>query len=159
MRREQVVRIERDGRDAGKEFLLTEMSAIRAEKWAMRAMLALSRSRPDVPPEVVTGGLAALVTFGLRMLSGLQFAEAEPLMDEMLLACVKRIPDPNRPKVRRDLTEDDIEEISTLVRVRAELLSLHTGFSLPVALLTSITDRATGALTSATPTSPTPSDA
>ena len=34
------------------------------------------------------------------------------------------------PMVKRALVEDDIEEVTTLLRLREEVLSLHTGFSL-----------------------------
>jgi hypothetical protein len=47
-----------------------------------------------------------------------------------MLACVQIIPDASRPMVRRALVEDDIEEVTTLLRLREEVLSLHTGFSL-----------------------------
>jgi hypothetical protein len=44
-----------------------------------------------------------------------------------------------------------------LVRLRTELIELHTGFTKLVDLLTLISGRATGAVTSATQTSPVPS--
>ena len=147
MRKEITLTIDRPGRDEGKQFLLREMSAMRAEKWATRALLALSRSRIDITPDVVSGGLAAIATVGIQALSGIQFSEAEPLMDEMIASCVQFMPS---PKVKRALIEDDIEEIATLARLRAELLALHTGFSLPVSLWTSISGRATGGTTATT---------
>ena len=153
MRTEKTVVVELSGRDQGKYFHLKEMSAIRAEKWASRALLALSRSRVDITPDVVAGGLAAIATVGIQALSGLQFAEAEPLMDEMF-GCIQFIPNPAQPAVKRPLVEDDIEEVSTLAFLRAELLALHVGFSLPASLWTSISGRATGETMSITSTSP-----
>lgn len=157
MRREKILVIDRPGRDVGKTFVLREMSAMRAEKWATRALLALSRSGIQIDSEVIAGGLAALAMVGVRSLSGVSFSEAEPLMDEMMARCVLFQPNPMEPSVRRELIEDDIDEVQTLARIRAELLELHTGFSIPVILLKSISAPETGGAISTTPTSPVPS--
>ena len=45
-------------RDAGKRFLIVEMPATKAEKWAMRAILALMRGNVDLPaPESTSSRL------------------------------------------------------------------------------------------------------
>jgi hypothetical protein len=130
MRKETIVTISAEGRDFGKAFFLREMSAVRAEKWATRAILALTRSGINIPEDVAKQGLAAVAAIGLHALAGVQFAEAEPLLDEMM-QCVQIIPTPSRPEVKRPLVEDDIEEISTLVTLRREILALHMGFLPP----------------------------
>lgn len=119
-----------DGRDLGKRFHITEMSAFKAEKWAARALLALARSDFNVGPEIQGAGLAGMALVGLRALSGVQWADAEPLLDE-LLACVKIMPDPNNSEIMRDLIEDDIEEVATVVQLRKEVFELHVNFSWP----------------------------
>lgn len=109
-----------DGRDKGKVYLLIELPAAQAEKWAMRALIAL-----NAEPVLLNGGMAALYSIGFRGLYGVSYADAEPLMDEMM-SCVQRVEE----KVTRPLVEDDIEEVTTRVQLREEVLNLHLGFSL-----------------------------
>lgn len=123
-------------RDSGKAFRLTEMPATQAEKWAMRALLAITTSGADIPPEVVQMGAPALMAAGFRALLTMAFADAEPLLDEML-SCVRFVPDRNRPDVERPVDAEDIEEVSTLMLLRSEVIELHTGFS-PAAFLSTL---------------------
>lgn len=126
-RKIEQITIKDEGRDKGKVFVIREMPASQAEKWAMRAFLALAKSGVDVPEEVAESGLAGIAVLGLRALSGLTFADAEPLMDEMF-SCIQIMPDPTRPEVVRLLLEDDIEEVKTRLHLRKAVLSLHTDF-------------------------------
>lgn len=139
-RKVKTVTIEAEGRDTGKVFVLTEMPASQAEKWAIRALLALGRSGIDIPPGIAEAGMAGVAAIGVRALLGLQFYEAEPLLDEAFRSCVGFYPDPRQRKVIRgkappgetavgDLIEDDIEEVATRARLRSEVFELHTGFS------------------------------
>lgn len=121
-----------EGRDKelNKKFLLTEMSAMRAEKWATRVLIALINSGLDLTSDEAgagMAGLASVVNRGAFKFSGtgISFAELEPLLDEMM-TCVQIA----EPKITRDLTEDDVEEVATLLLLRSEVLKLHTGFSL-----------------------------
>ena len=116
-------------RDAGKTFEITEMSAVRAEKWATRALSAMMNSGANIPVEVVQLGMGALAAVGLQALLVVSFAEAEPLLDEML-QCVEILPDPKNPAVRRPFDPDDIEEVSTILLLRSEVFEIHTGFSI-----------------------------
>lgn len=106
------------------------MSAAKAERWATRALLAVARSGVDMPDGAAEAGMATLAVIGLRALSFISFEEAEPLLDEMM-ECVQIIPDPEKnPNFVRQLVEDDIEEVSTRLYLRAEVFELHTGFSM-----------------------------
>jgi hypothetical protein len=129
MRKELTITIDTPGRDVNKTFYIKEMSALKAERWATRALLALLKSNVDIPEDIAQAGMAGVAAVGLRAFGGIDFSNAEPLLAEML-ACVQIIPDASRPMVRRALVEDDIEEVTTLLRLREEVLSLHTGFSL-----------------------------
>ena len=129
MRKELTITIDTPGRDVNKTFYIKEMSALKAERWATRALLALLKSNVDIPEDIAQAGMAGVAAVGLRAFGGINFTDAEPLLAEML-ACVQIIPDPSRPMVKRALVEDDIEEVTTLLRLREEVLSLHTGFSL-----------------------------
>lgn len=137
MRKSTEIVIDNDGgRDAGKVFVITEMPATQAEKWAMRALLALAKSGVELPDNPAGVGMASIATMGLQSLTKLSFADAEPLMDEMF-RCVQIRPDPSKPFTRHLVEAGpngegaDIEEITTRVRLRAEVLTLHLGFFQP----------------------------
>lgn len=117
-----------ENRDNGKHFVLTEMPAAQAEKWAFRALTAMGRNGMDVPDDALDAGVAGLLAVGVSKFLGMGFADAEVLLDEMF-GCVQFLPDPARPEVMRALVPDDTEEVSTRFRLRSEVLELHTGFS------------------------------
>jgi hypothetical protein len=124
-----------DGRDKGKRFVITEMPAVQAEKWAARAFFAVGGSGLDVPADFLTdagpttlerfAGLAAFVGQALLTCS---FKDAEPLMDEMM-SCVQIKPDPSNDKMIRAVRPEDYQEVRTILTVRREVLDLHLGFS------------------------------
>lgn len=158
MRRTKTVVITAAGRDIGKQFALTEMPAVRAEKWAARFFLALAKSGVDIPDDIASAGLAGVAAVGFRLFGGMRIEEAEILLDEMF-QCVKIIADPMRPEITtRALVDrggegDDIEEIATRVLLRKEVFGLHVDFSALVALSKSAL--ATGEVsTPSMPTSP-----
>lgn len=129
-RKSITVEVTIEGRDKGKKFYLTEMSAVRAEKWATRALIALLNSGIQLSDDEASAGMAGLAQVAARGAfkfsgGGISFADFEPLLDEML-ECVQIA----EPKITRTLTEDDIEEVTTLLFLRSEVLQLHTGFSL-----------------------------
>lgn len=116
-------------RDHGRMYLLTEMPATQAEKWATRAFLALTRSGVEIPEDIRAAGMAGIAALGFHMLGGLRFEDVEPLMDEMM-GCVQIIPDP-KVSLPRKLVESDIEEVKTRFKLRVEVFTLHTSFSWP----------------------------
>jgi hypothetical protein len=126
-RKDKRVTVDATGRDLGKTFVLKEMAATRAEKWAFRAFAALGRSGVQFPENIAALGIAGIATIGLEMLAGIDFVLAEPLLDEML-DCVQIAPDPAHPQIVRPLIEDDVEEIATLLMLRKEVFGLHTDF-------------------------------
>ena len=121
-----------EGRDKGKVFVLTELPASRAEAWATKALLALMNGAVDLPEGFDRLGMAAMAELGVKALSGLKWEVAEPLLAEMW-SCVQIMPDPAKPQIVRNLIEEDIEEILTRVKLRAEVWKLHTGFLKAVA--------------------------
>lgn len=118
-----------EGRDKGKMYLITEMPVAQIEAWAMRVLLALMASNIQIPDGFADLGTAALAELGLKSLTGLKWETAAPLLNEML-SCVQIVPDPRKTHVARPLLEsqDDIEEITTLLEIRMEVWKLHTGF-------------------------------
>lgn len=117
-----------EGRDRGKAFVLTEMPAAKAERWAMRALQGLIKAGVEMPDEASAAGVQGLAIFGFRAFGAMDFDVAEPLLDEMM-TCVTCLPDPTRPQVVRNLIEDDIEEVVTRVKLRLEIFKLHVNFS------------------------------
>lgn len=142
-RRERRVTITDDNRDKGKVFILREMAADAAEWWAIRALIVMGNSGVSLPNGVLESGMAglaameasrgvasALLAIGLRMLPGVDARALKPLLDEMA-ACIKYQPPGHHPA--QELLEGElsqIEEIETRLKLRAELLELHLGFSL-----------------------------
>jgi hypothetical protein len=127
-----VVDLGGDNRDNGKRFRLTEMPAQQAEKWAIRATVALANAQVQIPQEMLNAGWAALAYGALEALHRIKYEDLVPLLDEMM-ECIQRLevqPDhPEHPPFARVLFEEDIEEIATRFWLRAELFSLHSGFS------------------------------
>jgi hypothetical protein len=135
MLRTATVVIEREGRDKGGVFTLTEKPALQATEWAIRALQLLARSGADVPPTILQMGAAGFVTLGVgTVLTGLGKApwhEVKPLLDE-LLSCVTSYQPPGAvsPQSRWDVIKGQIEEPSTILQLHEEVVSLHLNFSL-----------------------------
>lgn len=129
MRNTKIVSID-DGRDKGKSFLLTEMSAFRAEKWAARVLCAVVNSGMPMPDEMVGSGMAGIAAIGIPQVLNFRFGEFEPLMDEML-TCIQTMPDRHDPAHVLPLDERDIDDLTTILKLRKEVLILHLGFLPP----------------------------
>lgn len=137
MRRSSNYTIGDEGRDFGKLFVLTEMSASQGEDWALRALLALVQANVEVPDNFAELGMAGLAEVGIKKLGALPVAIARPLLEE-LMGCIQIIPDPRKPMVIRPLIEDDIEEVTTRIKLKWEVLKLHVDFSKAAALSDSL---------------------
>lgn len=122
-----------EDRDARKTFLITEMSADKAERWAIRMVLALTNANVEVPEgslQAGMSGIAAILAHGVRGLAGLKFEAISELLDEMM-TCVQYQPAANLPPQPLWTGENSqIEEVRTRLSLRMEVLELHLGFSL-----------------------------
>jgi len=129
------------GRDAGKSFLLTEMSADQGERWATRLILALANAGSDLPEGILDTGMAGVATISgalvlsLQHLRGLRYEAVAPLLDEMM-KCIQYQPNgtlpggqPLPPQALFTEPNCQIEEITTRVKLRWEVLRLHVDFS------------------------------
>lgn len=129
MRRVEEVRIEGDpatNRDAGKLFIVTEMPAVQAERWASRLIVLLSEAGADVPEgwEPGSQSLAELLKLGAPFIKVLQ----DPSLEEWW-GCVKYQHRPNQmPQAIVFNDRCQIEEVSTVGALRMKVLELHTGF-------------------------------
>lgn len=120
-----------DNRDAGKKFLITEMSAAKAERWATRGFLKLAKSGIDIGDIGATPSMAAIAVLGFRALGKLDPEDLEPLLDEMF-TCVQYVPELEGAPLQaiRDGDNSQIEEVTTRLAIRKAVFELHTGFSL-----------------------------
>lgn len=116
-------RVSDEGRDKGKVFLITEMGARPAHRWASRALFAVMNAGVDIDDGVLDAGFAGIAAVGLGALGKVPFEKAEPLMDELLL-CVEFV-DPTKPDIRRPLFENDLEEVKTIFLLQKEVFSMH----------------------------------
>lgn len=130
------VTIADDNRDKGKVFVLTELAALDAYKWGLKAISAMIRAGADLPEELLKMGMVGVLSAGVFRLGYVPFAELEPLHDE-LLSCIQYMPTPERPDVVRKLFVGDVEEPTTYARLAKEVFYLHTGFFPPDYPLTS----------------------
>lgn len=145
-----------DDRDKGKLFYITELPATQAEALAIRAMGAMARAGLELNEETLGGGggnLAVILGAGLKAFLAAPWEDLQPLLAE-IFSCITRIPDASKPDVRRPLIEDDIEEVTTRIRLRDEVIRLHLGFSLADELLralSAMTDPEGSQITSTSP--------
>ncbi len=139
MRKIQRFTITSEGRDKGKTFILTEMPADQGERWALKALLALTNTGAAVPEEALGAGMAGLAAVGIQALGMLDAVQVQPLLDELWPACVRIVP-PNEKLMPQEIlagANSQIEEVKTRMEIYRALLKLHTGFSMPAALPTS----------------------
>ena len=122
MRRTEIVEIT-EGRDAGKKFMITEMSAEAAEWWAFRALQAIAGADAELNLQAPLADMAAQ---GIKALAKVHPDQARPLLDEMM-GCVQiLVPATQKP---RPLLDGDIEDVKTRFMLRKAVVELHLGFS------------------------------
>ena len=114
------------GRDKGRVFLITEMSAAHADNWAMRALIALANGGVDLGDLSPQQGMIGMVRVALDALGRLKADDAIPLLNE-LLDCVQIIPEGGQPRPL-NMDFNDVEDFTTLWRLRKEVFALHTDF-------------------------------
>lgn len=122
MRRTETVEIA-EGRDAGKKFMITEMSAEAAEWWAFRALQAIAGADAELNLQAPLADMAAQ---GIKALAKVHPDQAKPLLDEMM-GCVQiLVPATQKPRL---LLDGDIEDVKTRFMLRKAVVELHLGFS------------------------------
>lgn len=124
------------GRDAGKVFIITEMSAWDAEAWGEQAYGAMVRAGLKTMQPGMLSGMAAVSVYGVSAFMAAPWEEVKPLLREMIEKCVTKKEDAF--PLGRPITEDDVEEITTILRLREEALKLHTDFSLAANVLAAV---------------------
>jgi hypothetical protein len=121
-------------RDNGMILRVTEWYALRAEKWAARALNAFAAGGGNVGAMSGVAGMSKIDQlrriglFSLQAMGGLNMDIVDQLLDQML-ECVAKVPDPRNPMLARPLMPNDIRELPTLLAIRAEVLNIHLDFS------------------------------
>lgn len=128
-RKQVLVTIDADNRDKGKSFIITELPAMQAERWFRRVLAYLSRLGVALPAMAGMTGMASMAGFSPMQMYA--WIDDEDLMREVM-SCVKVRPE--GVETTRGLVATDTEEPATIILLRMEVLALHVGFSVAVAL-------------------------
>lgn len=116
------------GRDKGKRFKITEMSAFDAFDWATKALLAMAKSGVNIPDNIAEQGMAGVAVVAVRTVGGLEFMSVKELRDK-LMSCVT-IYTSGSTNTRMLSGQDDIEEPQTIYELCRATLEHHMGFSI-----------------------------
>lgn len=125
--RKELLYVAEDGRDKGKRFKITEMSAMQAERFALKAFSGAVRAGINLPDGIEASGMFALARFGYSMLVTMPYEISGPLFDE-LAGCIKLMPSMDKPNITRDVIEGDVEEVQTLLKLKKAAYDLHVDF-------------------------------
>lgn len=126
------------GRDAGRQYLITETDAVSAEKWGWKLAIAVKGTSVQIPEALAPYGMTAVAIRGINSFLAapdVDFAKLEPLLDE-LLACVQIVRDPkiadpvhSSVPLATPMLPGDIQEVPTVTWLRSEVIRVHTNFS------------------------------
>lgn len=107
--------VEEDGRDKGKEFLITEMSAWDADTLAQDIFRAMGDSNySSIPADVIAMGCAGLATVGLSVISASSPEVARQLRDRLMSTVDIVITNDGQRQQRKVNGSLDFEEVSTI---------------------------------------------
>lgn len=109
------------GRDKGKKFTITEMPAVKMDKWATKALIILGKTGNSF--NLAQIDLESL----LRSLSNADYEGVEPLLEE-LLSCATFEKDGVSMVMTSSIADGIVEDWTTLFRLRIEALKLNLGF-------------------------------
>lgn len=107
--------VEEEGRDKGKEFLITEMSAWDADSLAQDIFRAMGDSNySSIPADVIAMGCAGLATVGLSVISASSPEVARQLRDRLISTVDIIITSEGQRQQRKVNGALDFEEVSTI---------------------------------------------
>lgn len=130
-RKEKIITIK--DRDKELIFKITEMPAMKAERWKIRAIMLLLSSDIDMPQgasieeginQFMAGGAEKL----FKALSKVDVDKAINLFDEMLYSCIQLSTQGVDTQINEDIINSNVEDSSTLTKLRFECLKLHFDF-------------------------------
>lgn len=116
-------------RDYGKEFLITEMSAMDGQELAGDIFRIMGESGfTGIPDDVINMGSAGLATLGMSVVSAAS-KEASREMRDRLLATAKLVCQSDKGPVTRKLNPKiDFEEISSIQKVMDQVFKINFDF-------------------------------
>ena len=107
--------VEEEGRDKGKEFLITEMSAWDADTLSQDIFRAMGDSNySSIPADVIAMGCAGLATVGLSVISASSPEVARQLRDRLMSTVDRIIINKGQRQQRKVNGPLDFEEVSTI---------------------------------------------
>ncbi|CRY10540.1 TPA: hypothetical protein ACMY33_001241 [Yersinia enterocolitica] len=129
MSRKQITYIvEDEGRDKGKEFIITEMSAWDAEELSEEIYRAMGHGEfNSLPADVVSMGVAGLATVGISVLAAAPASVSRPISDR-ILSTVEIVITNEGKDITRSIKPIDFEEVSTIRTLKDKVFELNFGF-------------------------------
>ncbi|EKN4009739.1 TPA: hypothetical protein PXI74_003859 [Yersinia enterocolitica] len=129
MSRKQITyTVEDEGRDKGKEFIITEMSAWDAEELSEEIYRAMGHGEfNSLPADVVSMGVAGLATVGISVLAAAPASVSRPISDR-ILSTVEIVITNEGKDINRAIKPLDFEEISTIRTLKDKVFELNFGF-------------------------------
>lgn len=128
-RKEITFIVEDDGRDKGKEFLITEMSAWDADSLAQDIFRAMGDSNySSIPADVIAMGCAGLATVGLSIISASSPEVARQLRDRLMSTVDIIITNDGKRQQRKVNGSMDFEEVSTIRTLLDKVFQVNFDF-------------------------------
>ena len=121
--------VETEGRDKGKEFLITEMSAWDADSLAQDIFRAMGDSNySSIPRDVIAMGCAGLATVGLSVISASSPEVARQLRDRLMSTVDIIITNDGQRQQRKVNGSLDFEEVSTIRSLLDKVFQVNFDF-------------------------------
>lgn len=121
--------VETEGRDKGKEFLITEMSAWDADSLAQDIFRAMGDSNySSIPADVIAMGCAGLATVGLSVISASSPEVARQLRDRLMSTVDIIITNDGHRQQRKVNGSLDLEEVSTIRSLLDKVFQVNFDF-------------------------------
>ncbi|WP_163199213.1 hypothetical protein [Citrobacter freundii] len=121
--------VETEGRDKGKEFLITEMSAWDADTLAQDIFRAMGDSNySSIPADVIAMGCAGLATVGLSVISASSPEVARQLRDRLISTVDIIITSEGQRQQRKVNGSLDFEEVSTIRSLLDKVFQVNFDF-------------------------------
>lgn len=118
-----------EGRDKGKEFIITEMSAWDADELAQDIFRAMGDSNyTGIPADVIAMGCAGLATVGLSVLSASSPDVSRTLRDRLMSTVQIVITHEGKRKERKVNGTLDFEEVQTIRQVMDQVFKVNFDF-------------------------------
>lgn len=121
--------VETEGRDKGKEFLITEMSAWDADSLAQDIFRAMGDSNySSIPADVIAMGCSGLATVGLSVISASSPEVARQLRDRLMSTVDIIITNDGQRQQRKVNGSLDFEEVSTIRSLLDKVFQVNFDF-------------------------------